>query len=325
MSLLGVWLAFMPLGDVYGLDGKRRGTSRSSVPGWMIQALKLQIACVYFYAAMAKLNPDWLIEGRPLAIWLSARSDLPIVGPWLTEEWVAIAMSWGGFLYDLTIVGWLSWRRTRPFAYLVVLAFHATVGTLFSIGLFPWIMAAATTVFFDPSWPRRFVRLGEVRLEAHRLRRGIAPALITLALVQLFFPLRAHLYEGDVNWHEQGMRWSWRVLAREKNGSVTYRVRTADRPREYFVPPSRYLTSAQEREMSGQPDLILQLAHQIAADLEARGERGVEVRVDALASLNGRPLRRLVDPAIDLTTVRDGITSAGWIRRLEREPQWAAR
>lgn len=320
MSLLGLWLAFMPLGDVLGLDGRRRGTTRTSVPRWMIDVLRLQVACVYVYAALAKLNADWLLEGQPLGIWLSARSDLPLVGPALEQEWVALAMSWGGFLYDLTIVAWLSWDRTRRFAYVVVLGFHGAVGVLFSIGLFPWIMAAATTVFFAPDWPRRWMaRLGrtlpEYRATPHRLARGIAPVLVVLAALQVLVPLRAHLYEGDVNWHEQGMRWSWRVLCREKNGSVSYRVRTADRPREYYITPNRYLTSAQEREMGGQPDLILQLAHHIADDLRARGERDVEVRVDALASLNGRPNRRLIDPDVDLVTVVDGFAQADWIMR----------
>ena len=44
-------------------------------------------------------------------------------------------------------------------------------------------------------------------------------------LVQLLLPLRAHLYGGNVLWHEQGMRFSWRVMVREKNGSVTFIVR----------------------------------------------------------------------------------------------------
>ncbi len=325
MSLLGLWLAFMPLGEVHGLDGWRRKSARTQVPQWMVDVLKLQVACVYVYAALAKFNADWLLEGQPLAIWLSARSDLPLVGAYLEQEWVALSMSWGGFLYDLTIVGWLSWRRTRPFAYATVLAFHAAVGILFSIGLFPWIMAAATTLFFAPDWPRRFVRLPTVHAEPFRLARGIAPVLVVLALLQVFVPLRSHAYEGDVNWHEQGMRWSWRVLCREKNGSVTYRVRTADRPREYFVPPSRYLTSAQEREMGGQPDLILQLAHRIADDLRERGERDVEVRVDALASLNGRPLERLIDPSVDLTSVEDGVAPATWILRRNHASTQASR
>ena len=44
-------------------------------------------------------------------------------------------MSWGGFLYDLTIVLWLSWRRSRPFAYAVVCTFHFFTHVFFNIGM----------------------------------------------------------------------------------------------------------------------------------------------------------------------------------------------
>jgi hypothetical protein len=126
-------------------------------------------------------------------------------------------------------------------------------------------------------------------------------------------PLRAFLYPGDVLWHEQGMRYSWRVMVREKNGSIGYRVRWRDSDREVYVPPSRYLTSHQEREMSGQPDLILQLARRIAADFEARGYKEVEVRVDALVSLNGRRAKPMIDPNADLARERDTVALMRWI------------
>ena len=41
---------------------------------------------------------------------------------------MAFALSWAGFLYDSTIVLFLSMRRTRPFAYATVLVFHTMIG-----------------------------------------------------------------------------------------------------------------------------------------------------------------------------------------------------
>jgi len=148
----------------------------------------------------------------------------------------------------------------------------------------------------------------------------LAPSRIALAVgalycaVQIGVPLRFLLYRGNVLWDEQGMRWSWRVMVREKNGSVTYVVRNA-RGNEWFVSPRRYLTRVQEREMSGQPDLILQLAHHIRDEFGNRLREPVEVRADALASLNGRPLAPLVDPTVDLAKVEDGLGKASWILR----------
>jgi hypothetical protein len=109
------------------------------------------------------------------------------------------------------------------------------------------------------------------------------------------------------------MRWSWKVMVREKNGAVTFIARSPSRDRVFHVSPRRYLTNAQEREMSSQPDLILQLAHRIRDDFRARGYVDIQVQVDAVASLNGRPAARLIDPTVDLGRISDGIARAEWI------------
>jgi hypothetical protein len=109
------------------------------------------------------------------------------------------------------------------------------------------------------------------------------------------------------------MRFSWRVMVREKNGSVTYLVRHKKTGRVWHVSPRRYLTRHQEREMSGQPDLILQLAHHIRDDYARQGKGPVEIRVEALTSLNGRRSAPLIDSTVDLATVQDGIGKARWI------------
>jgi hypothetical protein len=136
---------------------------------------------------------------------------------------------------------------------------------------------------------------------------------VTYCALQLFLPLRAHLYGGNVLWHEQGMRFAWRVMVRAKGGSTEFVVRNRETGRTWYVSPREYLTPAQETEMSGQPDLILQLAHHVERDFERRGLGPVEVRARSHVSLNGRRGVPLVDPEIDLTTVRDGLARAGWI------------
>ena len=50
-------------------------------------------------------------------------------------------LSWCGFLFDTTIVGFLSYGRTRPYAYGVLLFFHSFTRALFLIGMFPVIMS----------------------------------------------------------------------------------------------------------------------------------------------------------------------------------------
>jgi vitamin K-dependent gamma-carboxylase len=268
------------------------------------------------------------VYAQPLNLWLSARVDLPVLGPWLSPWWVALAMSWAGFLFDTTIPLWLSWRRSRPWAFAVVVCFHVGTHLLFTIGLFPIIMVSSALIFFGPSWPRRWLPAGLRAAPALSASAPFAPArgawavLGALAVFEVLMPLRAHLYaeKGAVIWHEQGMRWSWRVMVREKNGSVTYRVRLPGDARERIITPSRYLTAHQEREMSGQPDLILQLGHHIARDLERQRRGPAQVRVDALVSLNGRRPARLIDPDVDLATIPDGVALAPWILPAPEEP-----
>ena len=114
-------------------------------------------------------------------------------------------------------------------------------------------------------------------------------------------------------WHEQGMRFSWRVMTRAKNGSVTFTVRDPRPAGSGQVAPAKYLTRMQERRWPVQPDLILQLAHHIARDFAAQGHPGVEVHADARASLNGRPAAILVDPSADLAREADGLGAKRWI------------
>ena len=102
-------------------------------------------------------------------------------------------------------------------------------------------------------------------------------------------------------------------MAREKNGSVTFRVHARGFAHDQVVRPRRYLNAVQEREMAVQPDLILQLAHRIAADYRGRGLEDVQVRADAYCSLNGRPAALLIDPEVDLARVEMGLMPATWI------------
>jgi vitamin K-dependent gamma-carboxylase len=338
VTLLAFLLCFLPANVLWSMDAcLQPAKRRERVPAIAVWILRLQVGVVYFYAGLAKSGPDWLLGAQPLNIWLSSRTDFPVVGALFREPATAYAMSWAGFLYDTTIVLWLSWRRTRLPAYLVLLGFHTATSALFRIGMFPVIMSGAALIFFSPSWPRRLLVASPGR--HHRFQWGYRPklprasrapgaachvlqptqgrlalaALCAYAAVQILMPLRHRLYGGDVLWHEQGMRWAWKVMVREKNGAITYLVHVPSQNKTFYVNPARYLDSLQVREMSGQPDLILKLAHHVRDDFESRGHGDVQVFAKATVSLNGRRSVAMIDPAIDLGRVEDGVARASWI------------
>ena len=162
MILISLLMAFLPLNRAASIDARRRPQSHSgappTIPAWTLWTLRAQIGAVYLFAGIAKLNPDWLLNAMPLRIWLYQRPDIPIIGALLQEPWTAYAMSWTGALFDLTIVAWLLWRRSRPCAYLALIAFHLITWLLFPrLGLFPLLMIVGALIFFTPDWPRRLL------------------------------------------------------------------------------------------------------------------------------------------------------------------------
>jgi vitamin K-dependent gamma-carboxylase len=336
-SLLALLLSCSPAGRTWSLDARLRPRiAQSSVPRGWLYLFRFQVALVYTFAGLAKAHTDWLVHAEPLRIWLLSRADTPLIGPLLARDWAAPVMSWAGFLFDTSIPWLLMLPRLRPFAYLLVIGFHALTGLLFPIGMFPVIMVLSALLFFSPSWPRQLwarlpagfrarwpsavLRSVDVTPPPDRRSRVWFALGAAYCLFQVAFPLRFLAYGGSVRWHEQGMRFSWRVMVREKNGSTTFLVRAPRAGRTFYVQPHQYLTRLQEREMSSQPDLILQLAHRIRDDYAAKGLGPVEVRADTWVSLNGRAIQRLIDPNVDLSQIEDGFGKANWIMPEPSEP-----
>lgn len=317
VTLLGVLNLFLPLNQVWSFDAWRGAARHDQVPLWSVWILRFQFCVVYFFAGLAKLTSDWLLHAQPISLWLSPNTDWPLLGPLFELNLVHYAMAWAGFLYDSLIWIFLLWAPSRPFAYGLVLLFHGMTHLLFPIGLFPFLMTLGTLIFFSPSWPRNFLQ------QAPRLRpqeplpsmasQGGLLVLGLYVLIQLALPLRSHvLYDNQVLWSEEGMRWSWRVMAREKNGAVDFRVREQETGREWLIPAASVLRLHQELEMSGQPELILQVAHHLADEFAAKGQR-VQVFAEAWVSLNGRTPALMIDPKVDLTQEVDSWKPKAWI------------
>ena len=335
ICLVALLIIFLPLNRLASLDAWRNPMIRADwLPSWVIWVLRAQVGVVYVFAGIAKLNPDWLLHAQPMRIWLYQHGDMPMFGPLLQEVWVAYAMSWAGAAFDLTIVVWLLWRRTRLWAYLALVGFHVATWILFPrLGIFPWMMIGASLVFFDSDWPRRVMRVERVKLgespsprhspieveEAGGLsglswgKWAVLIGLGIFALVQIVLPLRHFAYPSNVRWSEEGYLLSWRVMLTEKVGFAQFRVRDPDTGQSWIVSPDEHLTPLQAERMAFQPDLILLTAHFIAEDFAESGFSGVTVKADAFVSWNGRPNARLIDPDADLAAITLGLGAKGWV------------
>ena len=330
VSLVSLLLVIVPAQRRFSIDCLLwPGLAVREVPRWAILVFQVQIALVYLYAGLAKINSHWLIEAMPLRIWLPAQNGLPLIGPlfeWPALPWV---FAWAGMLYDTTIVFWLCWAKSRPWAYLSVLVFHGLTAAMFQIGIFPLVMVVATWIYFPPGFHEDLLR----RVQGVGFREktdparpsSAAPWRVSLLSVFLFlylgfqvlFPWRYLLYPGDVFWTEEGYRFSWRVMLMEKAGTATFYVKDRRSGREGIVDNREFLRPHQEKQMAMQPDLILQFAHFLKRHYEKKGVYKPQVRVEAYVTLNGRPSRLLIDPQLDLTGVRDTWTPKKWILHYE--------
>jgi vitamin K-dependent gamma-carboxylase len=313
VSVLLLLMSFMPLGRGLSFAG---GWRSAEVPRICLWVLRVQVGLVYFYAGLAKLGPDWLLSAQPLRIWLATRTDLPLVGPWLSLPAVGYLASWCGAAFDLASPWLLSWRRTRVVAFVAAAFFHVVTGFLFQLGIFPWLMIAGATLFFAPDWPVAPLRLGPAtawtRPVTAVFRTLAALAAVHLAL-QLVLPLRSLLYPNNVLWSEEGFRFAWKVMLVEKAGRTTFHVRDPASGRQWQLTPQSELTALQAKMASTQPDMILALAHHVADDFRRQGMPDVEVRAEVWVSLNGRPSALLVDPEVDLAREQDSLLPKRWI------------
>lgn len=310
LSLLALLLAVTPSGAAFSLDARRRG--ERLVGRGVYVLLRAQVACVYVFAGLAKLNADWLLHGEPLRLWLQVHHDLPVVGSLLDTQAAALLMSWAGMLHDLFIVPLLLWPRTRRVALLAAICFHTAIWLLFPIGVFSLVMLAAITICLAPSWPRRWLRGAagpRAPLPATPLGRTVLTLGAAWIALQVVLPLRHLAYPGEVNWTEEGFRFAWRVMLVEKAGHVDFTVEAASPPARVRVMDTPDLTPLQRTMMATQPDMIVDYAHHLAATWRERGYTGVRVTADAWVSLNGRPARRLLDPQADLAAASRGLAS----------------
>jgi len=313
VSLLSLVLIFLPAHWAYSWDYRQKPVY--VVPFWPVGLLRWQVAILYVFAGLAKINTDWLIHHVPLKIWLPAGDSWPVVGFLFAHPWAPAVFSWGGMLYDSLIPFFLLNRTTRWPAYVAVWVFHGAVGLLFQIGVFPIVMIGLTPIFFSADWHQRIWRRWKTFSPSLPPNSAVkVPRWVWLYLgFQLIFPWRYLLYPGNLFWTEEGYRFSWRVMLMEKAGTATFYVRDSNTGYEGIVDNGEFLRPHQEKQMAMQPDMILQYAHFLAKHYQSLGMKNPQVRAEVYVTLNGRRSQLLVDPTVDLSKLTDSWQPKTWI------------
>jgi len=335
ISLISFLFIFVPANAFLSLDVRwRRVKEQSQIPLWNIGMFKIQLAFVYIFAGIAKLEADWLLHAQPLKLWLQAHRDMPFFGKLLMKEWVAYVFSWFGCVYDLFIVFFLLNKRFRPFAYVLVVIFHFVTWYLLPIGIFPWVMIFSTLIFFSVNFHEKiiFILSKLIRTNVNfspisnpdffAKKKWVSFLIGTYILFQVTVPFRYLLYPGNLFWSEEGFRFSWRVMLMHKEGTATFYVRDRKSGGEIEVENCRYLTNTQSDQMSTQPDMILQYAQflkrKFSDTLLIYGNQKIHltnpsIHSSIFVSLNGRPSKIFVSKKHDLTQIPYNFAPRKWL------------
>lgn len=332
ISIMSFLLIFIPAHHYFSVDSRlNKKINATLTPNYFILIIKFQVFIVYFFAGLAKVNSDWLLEAQPLKIWLPGQSEIPIVGSLLTQEWVAYFFSWFGCVYDLLIPFFLFIPRFIKPTYFFVVVFHLATSLLFNIGMFPYIMIVLTTIFFSENFHIQIIEKLKLIFKSktsstsaliYQPNVSYKKIFIGLMLVhfavQLFLPFRYLFYPGHLFWTEQGYRFSWRVMLMEKAGTTFFFVREKGTSKESEISNCDYLTPMQEKMMSTQPDMMIQYAKFLKEESKKQGIKNPEIVAEAYVTLNGTPSQLMVNKSIDLSSLEDNFSNKNWLQPFER-------
>lgn len=153
--LLSFLMIFVPANAAISLDSRIFPKIRQKrIPYRAVFIMQFQIGIVYFFGGIAKLNDDWL-SGSPMDRWLPARDEFPVLGEYFSEPLTALVISYSGLLLDLLAFPLLMYRKTRPWIMLALCFFHFMNDRLFTIGIFPWFMIGALSLYLPTDWPHQ--------------------------------------------------------------------------------------------------------------------------------------------------------------------------
>ena len=144
----------------------------------------------------------------------------------------------------------------------------------------------------------------------------VSGLLTAYVIIQLYLPLRYVQYPGNLFWHEQGYRFSWRVMLMEKNGYAAIIVRDPIKEVQKEVKQCDYLTAFQMQQMKSQPDMLFQFVKDIGNQFQKEHGYAPEIFVKSRHCLNGRRSQPFTNDSINVYALSSP-TDTNWILPLE--------
>jgi hypothetical protein len=175
LHLLLFWSIFLPLGDVWSVEsvlGRKPGAALTASNHWAGLAIALQVAFVYWFAALSKTDPVWTQNHNALYYALNIEYLTSPWGVYLLQfpallRWLTAATTWLEYLGPLLLFVPFQRDRCRMAAVILFLIFHLVgMQTLLEIGFFPWVCATAWLIFIPGSFWDKFTGSARARATA---------------------------------------------------------------------------------------------------------------------------------------------------------------
>lgn len=305
--LLCILLLGIKANNQFSIDRILFKFSDNHIPIWNYNIIKFQIFCLYFYAGITKLNPDWLQLNTMKASLLYDNEYID--NPLLKSDLAIYIFSYGGLIFDISIGFLLLYKPTRVFAIIIALIFHLVNYATIDIGIFPILMMFSCLIFIEPSafesWVFKLFKQklnntvkGKVQSDYNNV---IKYALAMYIAIQLLLPLRHFLIKGNVDWTGEGILYSWRMksVARYRGD---LKIILLDKNSKKELKVDLYLPMHQQKILFYKPVLFLQLRDYLLQKTNRKKENTI-MNVIVTASINGSKLSYLIHPNIDLCKV----------------------
>lgn len=318
LVIVSFLLTLMPANNSLSLDANFNvKIKRNTVFRWNYIVFQLTIACVYIYAAIAKLTPGWTenhflpIRLRTSAKWFTDKLGENVFSEFLSNPDLAQLLAYAGIGFDFLIVPLLLIKPTRKIAFFAALFFHIFNSITLHIGIFPYFALALCIFFFDSkeirNWFLPFVKRDSIedRETNYNAKPRLTVVFLTIfTLLMVFLPLRHHLIPQDVTWTEEGHRLSWRMMLRSKTGQGTFYVETPD-GKQKRISMYDYLSRHQINDVKTKPDMMWQFAQKLKQEYKDKGISPIKVYLkNSKLRINDGPYHNFINPEADLANVK---------------------
>ena len=105
----------------------------------------------------------------------------------------------------------------------------------------------------------------------------------------------------------------------EKAGYAQFKIVDKKKGTAFLVDNTDFLSTFQEKQMSTQPDFILQYAQFLGKHFTAQGHKNIAVYVESYVALNGRLSQPYIDPKVNLLEQEESFGTKDWILEYKDE------